>query len=483
MSLRLRVILGYILLLAGSFSFIIYLISQDIRPRYLESVEDSMVDTAELMAALLAGQSEAGRLRLENITAAMKAVAGRNPGARIYEAEKRTVDLRVSVTDARGVLLYDSSGESTPGADFSRWRDVARTLRGEYGARSTRRNPQDPTSSVLYVAAPILQNGKIIGVVTVGKPQDSVSFFITLAKRKFLSALLLTGFSAVVLGVIISHWITRPMRRLIQYVRSVQRGKPERLPALGTAEIGVLGAALGEMQAKLEGKTYIEDYVRALTHEMKSPLTGIKGAAEILREEVTGPQGQKFLGNIDSEVERLHHLIDRTLQLSRLENLPAVTKKPIEAEVFLRQLVDAFQTQLREKRLHLNLENPPQISFAGDALLLRQALGNLLINAVDFSPPDTTITLTAAVTEQTLVISVRDQGTGIPDFAQDKVFDKFFSLSRPDTGKKSTGLGLPFVREVLLLHGGRLELENTHPGLEARLILPLHSADGVRAGR
>ncbi|MDR2820130.1 MAG: hypothetical protein LBB60_06345, partial [Desulfovibrio sp.] len=80
------------------------------------------------------------------------------------------------------------------------------------------------------------------------------------------------------------------------------------------------------MQTKLEGKNYIDDYVRALTHELKSPLTGIRGAGEILRDHVADGNTVKFLDNIDADVERLRSLVDRMLQLSRLENVRAVNR-------------------------------------------------------------------------------------------------------------------------------------------------------------
>ncbi|UUZ51121.1 hypothetical protein LP420_17225 [Massilia sp. B-10] len=95
------------------------------------------------------------------------------------------------------------------------------------------------------------------------------------------------------------------------------------------------------------------------------------------------------------------------------------------------------------------------ITLLTDALLLRQALGNLLDNAIDFSPRAATIELTVTRREDTAVIGVRDQGPGIPDYAQERLFERFYSLPRPE-GAKSTGLGLPFVREAVALHRGRV---------------------------
>lgn len=481
MSLRLRIVLTYVLLVALSFSCVIYLIIRDVRPRYLEAVEDSVVDTAEFVAALLSQQVRGGELHIESLEETMSALAQRRFQARIYNIVKREVALDIYITDARGLLLYDSSGRYLPGADFSRWNDVVRTLRGEYGARSTRTDPEDPSSSVLYVAAPIVKNGDIYGVVSVSKPTNSISFLIGIAQKRFLFSLLLVGLTAIAFAVGLSFWIARPVRRLTDYANAIRRGESRRLPALGRSEIGQLGRALEEMQLKLEGKNYIEDYVRALTHELKSPITGIKGAGEILREHVTDERGLKFLDNIDSDAERLSSLVERMLQLSRLENVRAVSKSRFSAREFLSELAASFEAQLARQGLSLKLEAPAGLVVEGDALLLRQAVGNLISNAMDFSPSGGAITLSAwlepVAGQERLVISVRDQGAGIPDFALDKIFDKFFSLSRPEGGpnggKKSTGLGLPFVREVMALHGGEVALENKNPGLEARMFLPI----------
>ena len=445
MTLRMRIILAYVFLMAGSFLCLIYLIMFDVRPRYLEAVEETTVDMAEFLAALLSEQSTEGSLRMDDIDAAMTALTHRRFSARIYNFHKQRVTLRVYITDAKGILLYDSARETPPGTDFSRWRDIHLTLQGMYGARSTQTGTGDPASRVLFIAAPIVRDGHLLGVVSVGKPTDSISLFIAIARERFLVGLALIGISAIALSIILSAWLIRPLKRLIEYMQSIRQGKKAHLPSLGASEMSALGAALEEMQAKLEGKNYIEDYVRSLTHEMKSPLTGIKGAGEILRDHVADQRGCKFLDNIETEVVRLQRLVERMLQLSRLENVRTVTKAPVHLFPMLQGLKDTFHARLEEKKLLLAVDVEEQLLLVGDELLLRQAFGNIIANAIDFSPLDSRIEISATVCGKSLNITIRDYGTGIPDFATDKIFEKFFSLHRPDTGKKSSGLGLPVI--------------------------------------
>jgi two-component system, OmpR family, sensor histidine kinase CreC len=110
------------------------------------------------------------------------------------------------------------------------------------------------------------------------------------------------------------------------------------------------------------------------------------------------------------------------------------------------------------------LDEGSDASVDGDALLLRRAVGNLLDNAIDFSPDGGTITLALTRKGRRVEVSVRDQGPGIPDFAGSKVFEKFFSLARPHNRRKSTGLGLAFVKEIVSLHSGRVTLRNAEGG-------------------
>lgn len=298
--------------------------------------------------------------------------------------------------------------------DFSRWNDIFLTLQGKYGARSTRTIADDPTSSTIYVAAPIEKNGEIVGVVSVGKPKNSVSFFVDIARKKFFLLLVLIGLSAIGLAIVLSSWITQPISRLIEFVNSIRQGKSVRLPELGSSEIGTLGLALEEMRAKLEGKNYIEDYIRNLTHEMKSPLTAIKGANEILRDEVVPDKRKLFLENIDVETSILQNLVERMLELSRLENINSVNHEEILIKSLVNEIVSSFATQLEKKKLFVEINISEALILKGDPFLIRQALCNLISNSIDFSPNDSKIQVAASKSIDTFLISVRDYGPGIP---------------------------------------------------------------------
>jgi two-component system, OmpR family, sensor histidine kinase CreC len=134
---------------------------------------------------------------------------------------------------------------------------------------------------------------------------------------------------------------------------------------------------------------------------------------------------------------------------------------------------DEQQATAQQRQVTLELALPARASLDGDAFLLHRALANLVRNAVDFAPAGSTVTLGIVPQHKRWQLMVRDRGPGLPDYAQGRVFERFYSLPRPDGGRKSTGLGLAFVREVAALHGGSASLAN-HPdgGALATLTLP-----------
>jgi two-component system sensor histidine kinase CreC len=116
---------------------------------------------------------------------------------------------------------------------------------------------------------------------------------------------------------------------------------------------------------------------------------------------------------------------------------------------------------------------PDRLTVEGNSFLLHQALENLIRNAIEFSPKGGTVTVSAAVEPGGVTVAVTDEGPGIPEYALGRIFERFYSLGRPDTGRKSTGLGLNFVREVAKSHGGKVRVANRpEGGAVAELILP-----------
>ena len=171
----------------------------------------------------------------------------------------------------------------------------------------------------------------------------------------------------------------------------------------------------------------------------------------------------------------VNRTVDRMMELTALETRRVLDRvEPVSLRPLLEEVADGAQAAAALRQVQVRLELRADAATEGDPFLLRRAVSNLLANAIDFSPAGGKVVLGLAATSRQVRITVRDHGPGIPDYASDKVFEKFYSLARPHSQKKSTGLGLAFVKEIATLHRGRIELGNAAGGgAMATLTLPL----------
>jgi two-component system sensor histidine kinase CreC len=474
MKLGLRIFLFYLAIFSACLYFTTDWIWSTLRARYLESVEEPLVDSANLLASVAEREMARPGFTFAGLESTLNRAYARRLSARIYDLRKPAVDLNLYMTDAAGKVVLDTRRPSAVGEDYSRFHDVRRTLEGKYGARATTRNPNDPFSTSLYVAAPIYRNGHVDGVLTVVEPTASIEAFLQLARPAFVRAGLLTIGVAALLSLALSYLLTRPIHRLARYADGIRLGKHPPFPRLGSTEIADLGLALRRMQEALEGRQYAEEYVQTLTHELKSPLSAIRGAAELLQEGMPPQQQARFLANIRTEAERIARIVDRMLELAKLENRRERPEmEPVELDALARTVAESHEPLLAAKDLKMEIAAPDRLTLNGNAFLLHQALENLVQNAIEFSPRGGTVRVELTSDRDQIKIAVTDQGPGIPDYALDRIFDRFYSLGRPDTGKKSTGLGLNLVREVAKSHGGTVRVVNREGGgALAEMVLP-----------
>lgn len=499
MNLNIRIFLTFSLVLGLAILGALYQFLTEIKPGVRQSAEHTLVDTAQLLAELvITGEDQtplADPKMYEHFSQAIQRFLERHYSANIYTIAKGKSELRVYVTDHKGIVLFDSKGLAL-GQDYSQWNDVYLTLLGKYGARTTQEDPNHPASTTMYVAAPIKQAGKIVGVLTVGKPNILSQPFIDLAQTKLKRSSIILGAIFIFIGAILSFWLTHSIRQLAQYAKKVAAGERAKLPAVREKELKQLGYAMESMRKEVEGKDYIEKYVLALTHEIKSPVTAIRGAAELVTPEMPTADRTNFIGNIRNEAQRIENLINRLLSLASLEIHNTLTSvKPCQLAELITKCVTNKQPICHQRQVTIHTTLTKDVIVNADVLLLTQAIDNVLMNALDFSPPQSEINISlskAALPENRALqtknddspnpqatavssiaqICIQDQGPGIPKYAQKRVFERFYSLPRPDTGQKSSGLGLSFVKQVMELHEGCITLHHSKQGLRVNLELP-----------
>ncbi len=270
----------------------------------------------------------------------------------------------------------------------------------------------------------------------------------------------------LLLGGLLAWWLSRRVNRLQQYAQAVARGERPAPPTFhGRDEIHALADAVTAMRRKLEDRSRLEDNITLLTHEMKSPLAAIRGAGEILADEIHDPALARFTDNVVHESVRLSDLLDRLLamaKLEKLESLPA-RKQPVDVAAMVQQWQASRYALLADKRLSLQVDDG---TLSAEPDTLKLALFNLLDNALRFAEPGSVLTVEAGAG----LLRVTNQGPQIPDYALARVTERFYSLPAPGQ-EKSSGLGLAMVQEIASLHDGTVKVENTADGVAVTLHL------------
>ena len=426
----------------------------DIDPRYRESAEESLVETAYLMASLIESDIAGGSLQVDALEPVFRSLYERRFSADIYGVEKTRVELRMTVVDRWGTVVFDSRGAEV-GADHSQWHDVFLALRGRYGARTTADVEGDPRTSVMYVAAPIREKasdgkGAIVGAVSVGKPVQSFGQFVEAARRKTLLLGATSVVAVALLVMILSVWLVRPFGLIADYVRYVRAQRSFSLPRLGRRALGAIGAAYDEMRDALAGRNYVADYVQTLTHEVKGPLSAIRGAAELLQEPMPDADRTRFIANIARETQRIQELVDRMLELTALESRKSLDNAAPVAIARARRRRggrgrpvgagarpgDRGRRRRRRRRRGRRRCLP--------AAARRRQPGRQRARLLAARRHGDGSTSSSHARSCDVVVS--DSGPGIPDYAEHKVFEKFYSLARPGDGEEEHRPG-PVVRQ------------------------------------
>ena len=462
MKISLRILLGYFLIVAIAAWFVLMIFGQEIKPAVRQSTEDTLIDSAQVLAPIAALDIQNKNLANGYLMQSFQQLNQRPLHATIVNITKTHIDTRVYVTNAQGIVIFDSTGQAV-GKDYSRWNDVYLTLRGQYGARSTRTIEGDDSTSVMYVAAPIMINDAIVGVLTVSKPNKSLMPIIERSEQKILLAGSVLLGIALLIGALIVWWINNSISKIEQYAQDVAAGRNVVLPKLKSPELQTLGLTLERMRQQLEGKAYVEEYVHSLTHELKSPISAIKGAAEIIKEQPPADVQHQFITNIEQQTTRLQQLIDRLLALASLERMPSLQLQPASIGHLIEQGFASSQTELQRRHISLQLNINPSTILQVDEFFIIQVLSNLLNNALDFSSDGSRIEVYDEPSLNHYRLVIRDHGAGISEYAMPHIFDRFYSLPRPNQ-PKSTGLGLSFVREVMNKHRGTIEISNHSAG-------------------
>ncbi len=471
MRLSTRILLGYFLVIGLLAAFVLKVVVDHIKPSVSESIEEVMVDTAHVLAQLAA--KDMADLEGSPFTQAMNRFSNQTVNANIWHFKKTTLDFDIYLTDQAGIVIFDSQGKAK-GQNFSNWRNIRLTLKGQYGARSSTQIDSQTDNAVFHVSAPIysLENPKqLIGTLTLAKSMDSLQPIIEKAQTSITKQTLVLLLFATFIGAVLTWRFNRSIARLVSYAQTASSTVTATPPKMHTREFAQLASAMSDMRAELAGKRQVEQYAQGLAHELKSPLSAVAASAELLSDVSLAAVDRQRLAQIHTEqVSKMTQAIDTMLAAARLEN-----HVPQRATVELNQLVEAvvaeYAVRHQAKKINVLFNQTELVVIQADESMVKLALSNLLANAIQFSNAGQHISITLRKTT-TVKITVTDQGPGIAQYALPKVLERFYALPRPN-GEKGSGLGLSIVQFVAKAHGGNIQLTNLHPGLQAVLTLQL----------
>jgi two-component system sensor histidine kinase ChvG len=334
--------------------------------------------------------------------------------------------------------------------------EVRRALAGER-ASFTRVRERSP-EVLLFVAEPVFEERRVIAVVYVVRSTQPVLLDLYRIRRGLISVLSIAVVFTVLISLALGWTISRPLARLSRAAKRITRGDRDvPVPIVGSGEIRELSESFASMTRELDGRLrYISDFAADVAHEFKSPLTSIRGAAELLGEGAADdPEArQRFLHNIELDVQRLDRLVSRLLELSRIE---ASQEPKVERDLLALVTDVARRASTPDHAVTVHAELPGPLRVAVRETDLVTALLNLCDNAVRFSPPGRDVEVHLAASSHHASVTVRDRGPGVPAAHRERVFERFFTT---DAERDGTGLGLAIASAVALAHGGRLTLED-----------------------
>jgi two-component system, OmpR family, sensor histidine kinase ChvG len=317
-----------------------------------------------------------------------------------------------------------------------------------------------------FVAEPLRDGAGVIGAVYTVRSTQPVLVELYQIRSSLFRLLAGALFFSALVTLLLAWSISQPLEKLSRAAKRVAAGEPGVVvPIGGGGEIRDLGEAFAAMKERLDARLrYISDFAADVAHEFKSPLTSIRGAAELLGEGAADdPEARhRFLRNIELDVARLDRLVSRLLELSRIE-----ASSEALAEVDLEALLQRVTERSGGITLRVRCRNVRVLARETD---LETALMNLVENAVKFSPPAAPVEVTVDELPGAVEIRVADQGPGIPAAHLPKIFDRFFTT---DKSRDGTGLGLSIVRAVARAHGGEVTVVSRAQGAEFLLRLPL----------
>ena len=395
------------------------------------------------------------------------------------------LDLRITVVEKGGRILGDSEQEPSLMGNHGDRLEIAKAIENGFG-QSTRFSDTLGVN-MKYVAVRVDQGDRTLGVIRFALPLSRVQPEIRIIYRVVLFGTIAAVIIALIVAYFVSRSITLPIRQMKETAQQIAKGDFDRRVRIKSkGELGELAESLNtmadELQQKMENLKRLDrvrtDFVANVSHELKTPLTLIKGYIETLQNEEIDDRekSDKFISIIKKHSDRLGYMIDDLLSLSELElSRDCVNRIEFDLKEVVNEISLGFGRALAEKKQTLSVNTKgDDFSIRADRNKIEQVFANLIDNAIKYTKESGLIDILLCDQGRTIDVTVQDNGIGIPKEHRDRVFERFYRVDKArsrDLG--GTGLGLSIVKHIILAHNGKITIESElNKGTKVSVTLP-----------
>ena len=331
-------------------------------------------------------------------------------------------------------------------------------------------------------------NGETKGYIVVSEIANDILVAIDERRNFILRTVFLVALVILIFSIFLNKYILKPIRSLVLYTKAIKEkdvkiGKHEKY-LLRKDEVGQLSRSLNEMTEDLYKRINVaETFSSDLAHEIRNPLTSLKGASEVLENTLDNEKRKKLIKVMSHDIERIERLITDYSQVLKDEaTLSRAKMTKIDLSNVISSVVEDFNSDLvnSNKNIKININNSKlngiKLNILGVESKLEQIVANLLDNAVSFSPDNSKISIICNVKGKDAQLIIQDEGPGFNEKNIDKVFNRFYS-NRPEKFGEHSGLGLNIVKNIIELHGGSISASNqsgNKKGAKIKVLLPIY---------
>ena len=410
--------------------------------------EQSMSATASVVSSALSG--------LDTLTA-------ENVGT-VIELLNVTETNHILVTNERKIVIYDSWGESLGTNLSASFGNLNKVFTGKIVFASQ----YDTNSFISEICAPVMVNSNIIGSVYLVEEDTEQADMIGGIRNRLTIISLTIGFAAIGLSMMVSRALTQRIRKLANAVKVVQEGDyTQHVEPQGNDEITKLTYELNAMTDILRQNEQVRrQFVSDASHELKTPLASIRLLSDSIlqNENIDRETTVEFVEDIGAAAERLQHMTEKLLDLSRMDSAVPVQRETVDLEAVVQRSLPVLRplAEHRKVQLHMDLEHGVFVCAAEDDLY--QIVFNLVENAIKYNVPDGKVTVSVKREGDTALLTVADTGIGIPEADVPNIFSRFYRVDKARSREAGgSGLGLSIVRDAVILHGGDISVAANAP--------------------